>query len=250
MIVKHDVYIPCFETMRTIHIYLPPEYDKKQQHYPVLYMYDGHNLFYDEDATFGVSWGLREYLDQQHMPLIVVGIECNHIGNRRLEEFSPYDFFDTHVGFIHGRGHEFMEWLVTELKPWIDQTYRTKKDRKYTGIAGSSMGGLMSLYTILHYNDTFSKAACLSSFITYMMPSIQNELKQTVQKNTSIYISWGSDEFRSKTQLAKATANNLIIVQALSKQHICLYPNIVVHGKHNEATWSNEIPLFMPFLFK
>lgn len=104
MIEKRDIYIPCFQDMRMLHIYLPEDYEKETRHYPVLYMFDGHNLFYDEDATFGRSWGLKRWLDEHTMPLIVVGVECNHEGNRRLEEFSPYDFSDATVGFIHGQG--------------------------------------------------------------------------------------------------------------------------------------------------
>ena len=105
MIEKRDIYIPCFQDMRMLHIYLPEDYEKETRHYPVLYMFDGHNLFYDEDATFGRSWGLKRWLDEHTMPLIVVGVECNHEGNRRLEEFSPYDFSDATVGFIHGKAN-------------------------------------------------------------------------------------------------------------------------------------------------
>ena len=73
---KRDIYIPCFQDMRMLHIYLPEDYEKETRHYPVLYMFDGHNLFYDEDATFGRSWGLKRWLDEHTMPLIVVGVNA------------------------------------------------------------------------------------------------------------------------------------------------------------------------------
>lgn len=164
MVRKEDIYIPCFQTMRTLHVYLPVGYENNKQKYPVFYMYDGHNLFHDEDATFGKSWGMETYFDTHEIPVIVVGIECNHEGNQRLEEFSPYDFDDRYVGHIHGRGKALMEWVVSDLKPWIDLRYRTKTGRRYTAIGGSSMGGLMALYTILHHNDIFQKQLAYLAF--------------------------------------------------------------------------------------
>lgn len=250
MIIKHEIYIPCYNTIRMLHIYLPSNYDHTKQRYPVLYMYDGHNLFCDEEATYGKCWGLKDYLDKNKIPIIIVGIECNHDGNKRLEEFSPYDFYDNQVGRIKGTGRDLMEWVVNDLKPCIDRSFRTKKGRKDTGIGGSSMGGLMSLYTILHHNDTFSKAACLSSCLYLAMPSIQKELQCELNKNTSIYLSWGSNEFKTKTQLAKATSYHMTILQPLIHQGIQLYPNIILQGRHDEASWEKELPTIFSFLYE
>lgn len=250
MIEKIDIYIPCFNTMRTLHIYLPQDYQESRKKYPVLYMYDGHNLFHDEDATFGKSWGLEKYLDKQQCELVVVGIECNHEGNQRLIEFSPYTFFEPHLDVIAGRGAELMQWVVDELKPWIDRQYRTKSARQYTGVAGSSMGGLMALYTILHHNETFSKAACLSCYLHHVMGDIRKELATDLMKDTSIYLSWGSDEYRSKTQLAQATKANLEIANTLLSKSVMMQIHQVYRGRHCEACWEKEIPTFLTFLFK
>lgn len=250
MVEKKEVSISCFDTMRTLHIYTPKGYPKGRKKYPVLYMYDGHNLFFDEDATYGKSWGLADYLDAQNMDIIVVGIECNHEGNMRLEEFSPYDFEDAYIGHIHGRGNQFMEWVVNELKPWVDSTYRTKKSRIYTGIAGSSMGGLMALYTILHHNDTFSMAGCFSSFLYPVMEDIKKELNNCSLKESRIFLSWGTEEFRSKTALAYGTDRNLYITQRLIEKGADVFPYQHIKGKHNEASWEKELPIAIPFLFE
>ena len=146
MVEKHVVFITPFEEERTLHIYLPDDYQTSGRRYPVMYMYDGHNLFYDEDATYGVSWGLKDYFDRHQSEIIVVGIECNHESNYRLWEFSPYDFSDPHWGEIKGLGKALMEWVVTQLKPMIDDAYPTLPDRAHTAIGGSSMGGLMAIY--------------------------------------------------------------------------------------------------------
>lgn len=250
MVEKQMIYIPCFEDMRMLHIYLPMDYAITKKHYPVLYMYDGHNLFYDEDATFGTSWNLKAYLDKHQIPLIIVGIECNHEGYSRLEEFSPYDFENREVGEIHGRGKEFMEWVVKDLKTWIDRRYRTMPSRRHTGIGGSSMGGLMALYSILHHNDVFSRAACLSPFVFGLKEDIDTEIaKSTLHKDTYLYISWGSDEFRSKNQLARGSIRLLELTRSLLDKDAHVYPNMTFKGRHSEESWQQEIDIFLPYLF-
>ena len=90
MIVKRDcIYTPKGKN-RPLHIYLPDDYATSLDRYPVLYMFDGHNLFSNEDATYGKSWGLKEFLDQWDRKLILVGIECGHEGDERLSEYLPY----------------------------------------------------------------------------------------------------------------------------------------------------------------
>lgn len=161
MIFKKEVWITPYQMNRRLHIYVPQRAMEEGRRCPVLYMFDGHNLFEDQEATYGKSWGLKDYLDHSGLPLIVVGMECNHEGNSRLVEYSPYTFTDHQFGTIAGSGRQMMRWVVEELKPLIDRELPTLTSRKDTWIAGSSMGGLMSLYTITAHNDTFSKAACL-----------------------------------------------------------------------------------------
>jgi len=92
MVKKWNVLIPKLsgEKPRKAYIYLPESYEKeKEKRYPVMYMFDGHNVFVDEDATFGKSWGMKKYMDQSKKDLIIVAVECNHEDNRRLIEYSP-----------------------------------------------------------------------------------------------------------------------------------------------------------------
>ena len=140
-------------TTRRTFVYLPDDWQTSGKKYPVLYMFDGHNLFFDSTATYGTCWGLKEYCDA-HPNWIIAAPECNHEGNKRLEEYCPYqsDWF----GGITGTGHEYMEWLTKEFKPMMDKRYPTLPGRANTAIGGSSMGGLMSLYAITAYNKVFS----------------------------------------------------------------------------------------------
>lgn len=249
MIEKHEVYIEFLQMKRMVHIYLPNDYKHSKKRYSVFYMFDGHNLFYDEDATYGKSWGLRSYLDAIHMDIIVVGIECNHQGNHRIEEFSPYSFKNNKIGAIHGQGASFFEWIINDLKPCIDQQYPTHPDRLHTAIGGSSMGGIMALYGILHHNDVFSKAACLSPYLQKNMSPLQKELKKELASKTHIYLSWGSNEASTKLQFATISSQYMKIIRELSNRKICFYPNLIVKGEHNEASWEKEVPIFLSFLF-
>ncbi len=162
MIQKWNVTIPELtgNEPRGVYLYLPVDYDwSPERRYPVLYMFDGHNVFFDSDATYGKSWGLGEYLDAFQVPLIVAAVECNHHpDNGRLSEYSPYTFYEPDFGHVTGHGRVTMDWFVHTFKPSIDRQYRTLPDRPHTFIAGSSMGGLMSLFALLEYNQVFSRA--------------------------------------------------------------------------------------------
>ncbi len=251
MIIKEEVMITPFQKKRMLHIYLPDDYKESDERYPVMYMYDGHNLFYDEDATYGKSWGLKTFLDAYDKPFIIVGIECSHEGNERLNEFSPYSFQMRHWGQVEGKGKVFMDWVVYELKPYIDQTYRTMPFRECTGIGGSSMGGLMSLYTIMHYNEYFSKAACVSSAVYGCMPQLKEELKQShINPDTRVYISVGSKEFSNPQEMHAGVACHEYFAKAFLEHHAYAYLNVIDQGMHSEASWEKENPVYFDFLWK
>lgn len=105
MVRKFDFWYAAAADNRRIHLYLPDDYDSSQERYAVLYMFDGHNLFFDYDATFGKSLGLKEFLDGWWKKLIVVGIECAHDDITRVREYSPFDIDSYIYGHINGRGH-------------------------------------------------------------------------------------------------------------------------------------------------
>lgn len=112
-----------------------------------------------------------------HPQAIIVAPECNHEGNARLEEYSPYDFVWQEYG-IKGRGKAYLDWMVQELKPLIDAKYPTLPDREHTAIGGSSMGGLMSLYGVTAHNEAFSRAACLSPSVRFSFTEVKADIKK------------------------------------------------------------------------
>lgn len=247
MVTTFTTHITPFDTDRTVYVWLPDGWQHSGRRYPVFYMYDGHNLFFDSTATYGTCWGLKEYLDA-HPDFIVVGVDCDHEGNNRLVEYCPYT--TRYWGGIRGTGQAFMRWLVEELKPYIDATYPTRPGRRWTAIGGSSMGGLMGLYSITAHCDVFSKAACLSPSCHICMPQLRQQIQGArLPGATRVYISWGEAECRGKSGLARATADALELAHALQNKGAEVWPWLQPGGNHCEADWAKQVPQYMKFLF-
>ncbi len=257
MIFKEDIWYERANDYRKLHIYLPNDYFYSDEAYPVMYFFDGHNLFSDEDATFGKSWGLKEYLENWNKPIIIVGLECSHNGDERLSEYLPYFVEKGFLSDQKGYGQETLQWIVDVVKPHIDQKYRTISDRLCTGIAGSSMGGLMALYGVINYNNWFSKAACVSSAILSCTNSILEDVKEHyIDSNTRIYMSWGTNEVRGLKNRGEVDNSsttykcNKRVKDALMKKEASVQLYCQIEGQHCEADWENQVPLFMEYLWQ
>ena len=249
MVKKWNVLIPKLsgDKSRKAYIYLPDSYEKNpEKRYPVMYMFDGHNVFFDEDATFGKSWNMNKYMQDSKKELIIVGIECNHEGNKRLVEYSPFTYSNSELGKIKGKGSVTMNWLVRHLKPYIDQEYRTLPDRKNTIIAGSSMGGLMALYGGTVYNHVFQRAACLSPSL-WVSPGQVLEMiaRASIRRDTTIYMDYGELEMfnHAASQEAMIATAHLLLTKRVN-----LAMRIVPGGNHSEASWEKQVPIFMECL--
>jgi predicted alpha/beta superfamily hydrolase len=249
MVKKWEVSIPTLtgSAKRRAYLYLPESYKSQpQRHYPVMYMFDGHNVFFDSDATYGKCWGMKEYLDKTAKDLIVVAVECNHVGNGRLEEYSPFDFENETLGAITGKGRIYMDWLTGWLKPYIDRNYRTLPDRENTILCGSSLGGLMALYGVVCYNHVFRRAACLSSSVWVDADQVLQMIAGAKMKNdTCIYMDYGSVEIHNHKENASAL---IAVTQLLLTKRADLTFRIVPGGTHSEASWEKQIPIFMDCL--
>ena len=248
MIKQWDVTIPALsgDMKRLVYLYLPEDYETSGKRYPVMYMFDGHNVFYDTHATYGKSWGMGEYLDASRKDLIIVAVECNHQGNKRLEEYSPVDFVFPDVGQVPGNGKVYMDWLVEELKPYIDAHYPTLPDRDHTSIAGSSMGVLMALYAVCDYNRVFRKAACVSpSFWMSKDKVLEIVTGADIATDSAVYINYGSLELPNHTSSSEAL---VAVARTLLTRRVNVMLKIVPGGIHNESSWEKQIPEFMEYL--
>ncbi|MBR4214290.1 MAG: hypothetical protein IKR94_03130 [Bacteroidales bacterium] len=248
MIEKFDFWFESARENRRIHLYLPDNYYNSDERYAVLYMFDGHNLFFDSDATFGKSLGLKEFLDNYWKKLIVVGIECAKEDWKRVCEYCPYELDSQYYGHIPGRGYDTFKWIETSLKPHIDNHYRTVPFREATAIAGYSMGGMMALYGVIHFNHIFSKSAVISPAIAPAMDAFRYEINTGVLNlDTRIFFSWGSVEQQRNSGIENRIREVEWLVQQKGAKTY-LFKN--EGGDHNEASWQHEVPTWMWFLWE
>lgn len=245
MVVRGKVKIPALsgEKERTYYIYLPVGYNKKTR-YPVIYMFDGHNLFTDQEATYGKCWGLEEYLDKTRTQVIVAAVECNHEGDMRLSEYSPVSF-DFHGRHIVGRGKKYMDWLCGEFKPFIDGNYSTLTNRENTYIAGSSMGGLMTIYALAKYGKYFGGGAALSPSLWVGGDLPAFVVNGKFPKNCTLFMDYGEKEFANHSKQKQRFA---YVFETLCTKGVNVTARVVPGGEHCEASWEKEVPYFMAVL--
>lgn len=238
-IIDTAFFMPQLNRYRRIWIYLPESYSTSKKKYPVLYMHDGQNVF-DALYGFGGEWGVDEALDTlgpRFGESIVVGID--HGGDKRLNEYSPYDM----QKYGRGEGDLYVEFLVKTLQPYINKHYRTSRNGKDAYVAGSSMGGLISLYAILKYPKKFGGAGVFSPAF-WIAPAIKEAVSKRGKKvKGKVYFYAGKLEGESMVpdlldlfaRLHKVSKAKLVTV-------------IRSEGKHNEPTWRQEFPLFYQWL--
>ncbi len=249
MIEKWGIPVMGGRKPRTVYVYLPEAaLEDPEARFPVLYMFDGHNVFFDEDATYGKSWGMGDFLDRTGLGLMVVAIDCNHRApNGRLCEYSPFDFEEEEFGRVRGRGRKFMDWMTGTLKPVIDERYPTLPERECTWIAGSSMGGLMSLYAVTAYNDVFSRAAALSPSVWLVRGQMSPMIRRSkYAPGTVVYMDYGSREMGNHMGMLRCFMDT---GNALMERGVLLTSRLVPGGEHCEASWEEQIPFFMNVLF-
>ena len=251
MIDKWSITIPRLsgDEPRNVYVYLPDSAaEDPELRFPVLYMFDGHNVFLDEDATYGKSWGMKEFAESCGLPMIIAAVECTHSPNNgRLIEYSPFTFTDPSFGRIKGRGRETMDWLINCFKPMIDENYPTLADRAHTFIAGSSMGGLMSLYAVTAYNSVFSRAAALSPSVWFAPGRLDRMLREAeLAPDTVVYMDYGSNELANHDGMLHRFSR---VAAILLERGVMLNCRIVPGGDHCEASWERQIPFFMDTLF-
>ena len=247
MVITWNVTVPELtgDAPRKAYLYLPESYDREpDKRYPVLYMFDGHNVFFDSDATYGKSLGMKEYMDYTGTQLLIAAVECNHSpDNGRLREYSPFPFDDPKLGHFPGLGRKTMEWMIGSFKKDIDSRFRTLADRENTFIGGSSMGGLMSLYAVLEFNKVFSRAAALSPSIWVAPEKLERLARRaSLGPDTVVYMDYGSEEMRGRAGMLRGFGR---MAALLVERRVLVTSRMVPGGQHCEASWERQIPFFM-----
>lgn len=244
-LIDNSFKMETLDKERTIYIYLPANYKNTTQSYPVLYMHDGQNLF-DQSRSYSGEWEVDETLDKlsesKDLNLIVVAID--HGAHERLDEYSPWKLKDYPS---KQEGDAYLKFIIQNLKPYIDQNYRTLSDRTNTGIMGSSLGGLISYYGVLQYADTFGKAGIFSP--SFEVADISSDfIKDHSDLNrTRMYFMAGNKESKHMK------GNMLKTIQLMNEAGFPeknIKSKVVEEGEHNEKLWREEFPAAIEWLFK
>ena len=236
---------------RDVIVYVPPGYDEEPQRtYPVLYLHDGQNLFDGETSYVkGRTWMVLEHADGaieagEVEPLIIVGIY--NTGDRRLAEYTHE--YNWQMG--GGEANRYGDLLTQELMPWIAEQYRVRHERESTGMGGSSLGALVSLYLGLRYPQIFGRLALLSPSVWWNHKSILgylNEHSPQVWERPRIWLDVGDHEGQRTLRDVEHLARRL---KANGWQ-----PGDTMHfekvheGTHDEASWAGRVRPMLRFLF-
>ncbi|HEU5364547.1 MAG TPA: alpha/beta hydrolase-fold protein [Hanamia sp.] len=235
-------YMPQLKRTRRIWLYLPPGYANSKKKYPVLYMHDGQNLF-EEKTSYSGEWGVDEYLDsifkKRKQEVIVVGIDNGNF--KRMQEYNPWEF----QSFGKGEGDKYVDFLVKTLKPYIDKHYRTLKDKANTFIAGSSMGGLISLYAVLKYPQVYGGAGIFSPAFWTASGIDSTTITDAKNVNSRLFFYAGGKEGDSMVPDMKRIEKE---IEARSKSPVkeMIDPN----ARHNEAAWRKYFPDFYEWVIE
>ncbi|MBC8100570.1 MAG: alpha/beta hydrolase [Armatimonadetes bacterium] len=247
--VAHAVHSPQLNNKRDILVYLPPSYHTNHQAYPVLYMHDGQNLF-DQATSYSGEWRVDETMETlaaEQREAIVVGIP--NMGEHRIAEYSP---FETRWG--KGKGDAYLAFLVDTLKPLVDQSFRTLPDRAHTGIAGSSMGGLISMYGYFRHPGVFGLAGVMSPAFWIAGGKLEQFVMQHPHMPGKLYLDIGEQELATRRKGASQQYANSVQRLYLDLVEKGYRPEDEIHytqdpdGTHNEAAWARRLPEMLRFL--
>ena len=238
------------ESSHDVIVYLPPDYNETERRYAVLYLHDGQNLFDPATAFAGNDWGLdalAEALIQtgQIQPLVIVGIY--NAGEKRIAEY-------THVRDRRGRGGRakaYARFLIEDLKPFIDSEYRTLTGRANTGLGGSSLGGLVTMYLGLHHPDVFGKLIVMSPSVWWANRAILREVRKLRGRLAEkIWLDIGTCEGQNPALSVKNAEDLAAALVSKGWQPGQDFKFVEDPGAgHNEKAWGHRMRDALKFLF-
>lgn len=245
VMVLPEVWSPQLENQRELLVYLPASHHKSSRRYPVIYMHDGQNLF-DALTSFAGEWYVDETmmdLEQEGLEAIIVGIP--NMGENRLNEYSP--FKQGRMG--GGRGDPYLDFIVQTVKPLIDASFFTLPEREHTGILGSSMGGLISLYGFFNRPQIFGMAGAMSPAFWFGQRAIFPYVKNAPYAPGKIYLDAGTQEAHGRQLISRKYTWS--VADAAKEMRDLLvskgYGESVLYveeegAPHHESAWARRLP--------
>jgi predicted alpha/beta superfamily hydrolase len=236
--------VECHElgNRRDVLIYLPSSYEKSDKPYPVIYMHDGQNLF-DPTTSFAGEWGVDSALakaPRKGRRAIVVGIP--NAGINRIREYSP--FVDQRIG--GGLGDCYLDWLENQVMPMIDSRFRTVRGPEGRGIAGSSLGGLISLYAFFRKPAQYGFVGALSPALWFAEGDIFRFVESAGYVRGRVYLDVGTREGEGTLANARQM-RDLLITKGYKRGRDLMWVEDK-GGMHNEAAWGRRLRTALPFM--
>jgi predicted alpha/beta superfamily hydrolase len=239
---------------RDVLVYLPPGYSRfSRKRYPVLYMHDGQNVFDAATAFAGVEWGVdetAERLIRNHAiePLIIVAVA--NLGEERIHEYAPTP------GVIEARAKRkkrsrglarvYGQFLIEELKPYIDKKYRTKREAEFTGLGGSSLGGLVTLAMGVLFPQVFTRLIVMSPSIWWDDFAVYR-LVGTIEQKSPLKIWLDTGTAEPGWERARELRDRLI--EKGWRLNVDLNYFEAQGANHSEAAWAARVEPALRFLF-
>ena len=236
------VHSPELGNERDLLVALPGGYATGDRLYPVIYMHDGQNLF-DPATSFSGSWNVDLAMAEMSLEgfdAIVVGIP--NMGRDRLAEYSPFP----HPQLGGGSGEAYLEFLINTVKPMIDERYLTAADREHTGIVGSSLGGLISLFAFFRHPKVFGFAGVLSPSLWLTEAAMFSYIEESPFVPGKLYLDVGHQE--GERHVTKALKLRDLLEAKGYKQGENLMWVEEEHGWHHESAWARRFRDALPFL--
>jgi predicted alpha/beta superfamily hydrolase len=237
----HEFYSINLKNERDIIIWLPPSYHFSGKKYPVLYMHDGQNLFDPNTSFIGNDWKVDEVAsglikDRLIQEIIIIGI---YNTKERLNEYN----------YFHPTGKKYAAFIIKELKPFIDEHYRTTNRTADTAVMGSSMGGLISFQLFWQFPTVFGKAACLSNSFWVNDKKVFEmikEGKETFSSKNKLYIDCGSEE----KELIDDFSRMVKVLKKMNIHELVTFGSYIDNGsRHTENDWAARLYIPLRFLF-
>ena len=239
-----------------LRVWLPPRYDaaeNKTRHYPVLYLNDGQNLFDRATAYTGIEWEVDETADrlirqEEIPPLVVVGID--NAQNDRIKEYVPYRTFNPPI--LRPQGKRYPEFLIREVMPFVIERYRIARGPENTGLGGSSLGALISLYTVIDCEGIFGRLLLESPSLYIAQRRLLKHTRFFLQWQERIFLGIGTRESGrddKDRQVVEDVRELERILRRAGLDNKRLRVRIDEGAVHSESEWAKRLPEALTFLF-
>jgi predicted alpha/beta superfamily hydrolase len=252
----HELQSRIFRNRRMLRVWVPPEYDRaenSQKRYPVFYLNDGQNLFESSTSFTGVEWQVDETAGRLIAegvipPLIFVGVD--NAGVQRVKEYIPFRSLNPMI--LRPQGARYPDFLMKEVMPFIEQHYRIARGAENTALGGSSLGGLIVLYTAIMNRAVFGKLLLESPSLWVANRQIVREARKYRDWPQKVFIGIGTREAGREDKDQETLANvreleRLLRRASLDNQRLRV--EVTEGATHSEGAWAARFPGALKFLF-